>query len=283
MEQRTYQHFFNSPSKTTKDNLFFIESTGHYWCDKSFFEDSYYKQNYYLIYVLSGKGYIYRQKERVLVTPGQLLFVNLIEPYKYHSHKKDPWEFLWVLFGGKNTDWYFQSISEKNPFIHNVKEGSLIPELMENVFNLFNMKNPFTEVKSSKLITDLLTELYIESKSQPGINIDRELIFPDPVNIVINYIEQNYFRKIPLIELSSITFLSQYYLLRLFKKFTGYTPGEYINNYRLDYSKKLLLEPELTIEQIALNVGFYTHSYFSKMFKRSTGITPEQFRKQYMK
>lgn len=58
MEQRTYKHFFYSASKTARDTLFYIESAGHYWCDKSFYEDSYYKQNYYLIYVLSGKGYI---------------------------------------------------------------------------------------------------------------------------------------------------------------------------------------------------------------------------------
>jgi AraC-like DNA-binding protein len=282
MKQRTYNHFFNSPSKLTRDNLFYIESIGHYWCDKSFFEDSYYRQNYYLIYIISGKGYIYSQKERVLVTSGQLLFINLNEPYKFYSHKKDPWEILWILFGGCNTDWFYQSISNKSPIIHNIKSTSIIPELLEAIFDLFDKKDIFVDVKSSRLLTDILTEFYIESKSQYNSSRNMDLIYPNPVATIISYVEQNYFRKISLNELSSITFLSQYYLLRLFKKHTGNTPGEYINNYRLNLGKKLLLEPELNIEQIALSVGFYTHSYFSKMFKKSTGVTPEQFRKQYL-
>lgn len=281
MKQRTYLHHFHSPGKIARDALFYIESVGHYQCDKSFFEDSYYKQNYYIIYVLSGKGYIYCQNENVTVTPGQLAFINLSEPYKYHPHKKDPWEIIWIYFGGKDADWYYQMITGKSKLIFTLPDNTVIPGYLNDIFNLYSQNDPFIEIKTSNIITNLLTELYIESMK--GNNAAKNLNFeyPNPVKSVIDFIEQNYFRKISLEELSSITFLSPYYLLRLFKKYTGYTPGEYINKYRLDFSKKLLLEKELTIEQIALNLGFNTHSYFSKIFKKSSGLTPEQFRRNY--
>lgn len=283
MKQRTYLHHFYSPSKLTRDSLFYIESVGHYRCDKSFFEDSYYKQNYYLIYVASGKGYVCSQEEKNLVGPGQLAFLNLKEPYKYHPHKKDPWEILWIYFGGKDAAWYYQLITEKNRTLFSLPEASKIPEWLVDIYRLYEQKDPFIDIKTSCIITNILTELYIESmKGNKGIKTP-DFEYPDPVKAVIGFIEQNYFRRITLAELSAVTFLSPYYLLRLFKKYTGFTPIEYLNNYRIDFSKKLLPEPELTIEQISLNLGFNTHSYFSKMFKKSTGITPEQFRKNYMR
>lgn len=48
---------------------------------------------------------------------------------------------------------------------------------------------------------------------------------------VIDYTETNYFRKNTLNDLTAITFLSPYYLLRLFKRSTGYTPVEYANKF----------------------------------------------------
>ena len=114
-----------------------------------------------------------------------------------------------------------------------------------------------------------------------GLKKDKAYEFPDPVKAVMDYVEQNYFRKITLAELAAITYLNPFYLLKLFKKHTGYTPGEYIIKFRIDYSKQLLTKPEMTIEQIALFLGFNTHSYFSKIFHKSTGLTPVQFRKIY--
>lgn len=281
MNQRTYLHYFHSPGKIARDALFYIESVGQYQCDKSFFEDSYYKQNYYLIYVLSGKGYVSTQNEKVAVIPGQLVFMDLSRPYKYYPQKKDPWEILWIYFGGKDADWYYQMITGRNKLIFNLADNSGIPGMLKDIYNLYPQKDPFVEIKTSNIITNILTELYIESMKENNSTTNSNFEYPNPVKTVIDFVEQNYFRKITLEELSSTTFLSPFYLLRLFKKYTGYTPGEFINKYRLDFSKKLLLEPELTIEQIALNLGFNTHSYFSKLFKKSSGLTPEQFRKNY--
>lgn len=281
MKQRTYLHNFYSPSKTAKDSMFYIESAGHYWCDKSFFEDSYYKQNYYMIYVVSGKGYVYNHDEPILVTPGQLAFINLSEPYKLHSHKKEPWEFLWMIFGGKDADWFYTLITGRNKQIFTLPAAADIPGYLLEINRLYENKDAFVEMRTHGLVTNILTSLYVESKKEMNIKQDREFELPNPVKTVMSYVEQNYFRKIALDELAAATFLNPYYLLKLFKKYTGYTPGEYINKFRIDYSKQLLLKPEMTVEQIALFLGFNTHSYFSKIFKKATGLTPQQFRKIY--
>jgi hypothetical protein len=135
MKPRTYRHFFYSPSNTAKENLFYIESVGHYWCDNSFFENSYYKKNYYIIYVVSGRGYyVQNAHEKMLIRPGQLLFMDLSLPYKYYSCKQNPWEFLWIYFGGKNTDWYYNAITGRNKSVFNLNRDSKIPELITDIY-----------------------------------------------------------------------------------------------------------------------------------------------------
>lgn len=281
--QRTYNHFFNSPSKVSRENLFYIESVGHYWCDNSFFEDSYYSKNYYIIYVVSGNGYVCTENNKYLVGDNQAVFLDLSKPYKYYSYKKNPWEFLWILFDGKDSEWYYKTICNKNQSVFSLDTHSLIPEYLKKIYDCCEKKDPFAEIRTSNYIDCILTELYIESIKGTGSKTTEEIGYPNTVKIVMDFIEQNYFRKITLEELSAITYLSPYHLLRQYKKYTGYTPLEYTNKHRLDLSKKLLLEPELTLEQIALSVGFCSHSYFGKIFKTNTGLTPEKFRELYVK
>ena len=283
MKQRTYLHYFNSPSKIAKESLLYVESTGHYQCDKSFYEDSYYKKNYYIIYVVSGLGYIQSNGEKVTAGPGHLMFLNLHEPYKYYSDKKDPWELLWILFGGKDADWYYNTITGCNKNVINLTENITIQKQMKDIYELYGTKDPFIEFKTHSLLTSLLIELYTECMKNTGVKNDGAYEFPNPVKAVMDHVEQNYFRKITLEELATITYLNPFYLLKLFKKHTGFTPGEYITRFKIDYSKQLLTKPEMTIEQIALFLGFNTHSYFSKIFHKSTGLTPVQFRKIYLR
>lgn len=185
------------------------------------------------------------------------------------------------MFGGKDADWFFNSATQHSRLLFNPREDSEIPMLMDSIFTLYGQKDLFMEFKAHRLMTELLVELCMVGAKTSGADNNRQYVYPDPVNIVIKHVEQNYFRKIALKELAALTFLNEYYLLKLFKKHTGYTPGEYINKFRLDYSKQLLVKPEMTIEQIALFLGFNTHSYFSKLFKRNTGLAPTQFRMMY--
>ena len=128
----------------------------------------------------------------------------------------------------------------------------------------------------------LFADLYTLSRSSRSKYIEPHS-YPNSFKQVKDYIEVNYFRKLTLQELAEIAFVSPYHLLREFKKYTGFTPLDYTNNYRLSLAKHMLAASDLTIEQIALNTGFCSHSYFSKCFKDDVGITPDRFRVQNKK
>lgn len=67
----------------------------------------------------------------------------------------------------------------------------------------------------------------------------------------------------------------------MFKSSTGKTINNYVNNLRIEASKKMLLETNLHISQIADNCGFNDSKYFCKVFGKYVNLTPTEFRKKY--
>jgi AraC-like DNA-binding protein len=63
------------------------------------------------------------------------------------------------------------------------------------------------------------------------------------------------------------------------KNFTGFTPINYLINIRVSEAIKLLKRKEVSITEIALDMGFYSSQHFSTTFKKLTGYTPGEFRK----
>ena len=80
-------------------------------------------------------------------------------------------------------------------------------------------------------------------------------------------------------QLARKIFFSYSQLNRKLKNITGKSVGDFIEDYRFSKAKQLLKNPELTITDIALEVGFPSLEYFSKRFKEKFGKPPSELRK----
>lgn len=98
----------------------------------------------------------------------------------------------------------------------------------------------------------------------------------------VDYIRANYMKDINMQQLADVAHLSISALERRFKKYLLKTPKQFINEFRLEKARKLLLESHLSIAVVASEVGFSDHSYFSKKFKSLFGQLPKEFRETYL-
>jgi len=94
-----------------------------------------------------------------------------------------------------------------------------------------------------------------------------------------NYINNNYDRKLNLNLLSHTRFVSKYHLLRLFAKYYGQTPQQYLTGIRIERSKEYLRKG-ISITETCIAIGFESPSSFSTLFKSKTGLTPTEFQKR---
>ncbi len=98
---------------------------------------------------------------------------------------------------------------------------------------------------------------------------------------MLNYIHEHYASQIMIPDIANAICSSTGECFRCFKQFTGQTPVDYIQNYRLKQAEKLLINNKYSITEIGYQCGFYSSSYFSKLFKERFGMTPREYRKTY--
>ena len=98
------------------------------------------------------------------------------------------------------------------------------------------------------------------------------------VRLAIDYIRQQLPESVTLAQTAAQIQTDKTYLSRLFRKETGMTFSAYINYLRVEQSRSLLVNPALSLLDIALAVGFNDQSYFNRVFKRVMGITPQAYR-----
>ena len=94
-----------------------------------------------------------------------------------------------------------------------------------------------------------------------------------------NYINNNFDKELNLELLSHIRFTSKFHLLRLFKRYYGITPKQYLTDKRIEKAKEYL-KTEMNITETCFAIGFESPSSFSTLFKSRTGLAPAEFQKR---
>ncbi|SFR03911.1 PocR ligand-binding domain-containing protein [Desulfoscipio geothermicus] len=96
---------------------------------------------------------------------------------------------------------------------------------------------------------------------------------------VVKYVEAEYSKNLTLDSLAQLFYYSPCYLSSIFKKELGVTFVDYLTQARVKEAKKLLLNTNKTVSQVAAEVGFNSETYFSRVFKKLVGMPPGEYRK----
>lgn len=94
------------------------------------------------------------------------------------------------------------------------------------------------------------------------------------------FMDENYRRKIEIDEVAELSHLSNAAFCRYFKKMTRLTFTEFLNHYRINQAKRLLLLDK-NVTESCFECGFESMSYFNRTFKKITGENPLSFKKRY--
>ena len=94
-----------------------------------------------------------------------------------------------------------------------------------------------------------------------------------------HYLDNNFDRELNLDLLSRVCFSSKFHLLRLFKRYYGQTPKQYLIDRRLEHAKALLSKGN-TVTETCFAIGFQCPASFSTLFKSKFRQTPAEFQKR---
>ncbi len=269
----TSNSYFYTPSVTTVNSLFFVKIAGEFFCSNDYYvsRQTGVLDTWLIIYVRKGCGYVETNGVRTKANENDIIFIDSSKPHRYYTNTS--WEILWIHFGGNSAAFFFKSINKNSgAVIHNGATDQVL-ENMYKIINNFKKHLHLHDVLISECINSLLTSLYIAAHG-----LDNALKGHDPVERSIKYIKSNYQNTISLNDIAVQVHLSPFYLSRIFKKQTNYSPHEYIIKVRIDKAKELLKKTPLTVAEISYATGFNNSSNFINKFRKLSGFTPKEFR-----
>lgn len=149
------------------------------------------------------------------------------------------------------------------------------PTLIQNIIK--NKQRTFCDkVESRGIVYQLIARFLKDAQPKIEVNDNR-------IQKIISHIRKNIYTLIDIDSLADISCLSKDHFIRLFKKETGTTPLQYINQKKIEKAQLILITDNMPVKNIAYLLAYEDHSYFNRLFKKVTGITPQQYRKIYKK
>lgn len=115
-----------------------------------------------------------------------------------------------------------------------------------------------------------------------GLSINDQSVIIEKINDVLQFLETHYMQHLNIEQVSDAAGMSRSYFHANFKKVTGVTFVEYLNDLRIKAALKLLHDKNSSIDTVAFRTGFTSVSHFYKIFKEMTGKTPVKYRKKYL-
>ena len=93
------------------------------------------------------------------------------------------------------------------------------------------------------------------------------------------FIDAQISNEITISDLASVAGLSQFHFIRAFKYTVGLPPYQYVLSERIHRAKGLLSQPDLSLADVALTVGFSDASQLNRVFRKFVGVTPTAYRR----
>ena len=178
--------------------------------------------------------------------------------------------------------------------IHSLQPYTLIsrreyPELnlrlsdyLNEISREYESKEPFAEACIySQMINFLVTfgrASFNASEKFPGITSSKQHEYIEKFMDVCNYITDHCTEDISVDDLADLAGFSKFHFARLFKQFSGMSCYEYMTQKRIAYAETLLIQPDLSITEVAMRSGFGSLSTFNRIFKTAKNCTPSEYK-----
>lgn len=176
---------------------------------------------------------------------------------------------------------------DNNKDIHTLSIENDIHYIIKDACNIFFILGPISTNFDNKQICykpftcfkyiEYVLCKIIENNLVYDINTGSYNIY---VRKAIYYIHKYYNEDISIDDLCENLNINKSYFCNLFKKSTNQTFSNFLNQFRVEKSKKLLADPSLSLLDVALEVGFTNQNYYTIVFKKMTNQTPSMYRKE---
>ena len=228
-----------------------------------------------LFFIVGGKGQFLIGDQLYPVDANNLVMINPDVTHTEVSLNAQPLEYIVLgiegieLAGSENTNGQFSILDHY--------ESAEISGCLRNILREMEQKNTGYEdvcqAYMEILVIRLMRSTSLAVPQEPPVaSANRQCA------AVRRYIDLHFKEPLTLEQLAEEGHMNKYYLSHAFKREYGVSPINYLISRRIEESKYLLAETDLSMSQVAQLLGFSSLSYFSQVFRRTQGISPKEYR-----
>ncbi len=234
-------------------------------------------ENDIFFWVLEGECFLSIDAQSYIVRPGQLAYLpkGKMRAYTHASERFSMYEMAFVAKANGEELMEILGLGEQN-FVVDIPNKEEMSALFENSHRKELFKNPLYDVGWCANIINIIRIYAEERQKQSGKD---SLLFKPVLEYMINTID----KPVKIEELAALVYMQPTYFIKRFRKNYGIPPMAYLNRMRMYKAMGLLAGTDISIEEIARNVGIFDTSYFSRIFKKHCNVTPSDYRQEFRK
>lgn len=228
-----------------------------------------------LFYIVGGDGQFRIEDRLYPVQANQMVIVNPNVIHTEVSYEAHPLEY--IVLGIEGLELSVSDTQESRFRLVDCRGGSDILTCLRHILK---------ETQGALPGYELICQAYMEILILRLMRVTRFSVAsgsPSASNqcaAIRHYIDTHYKETLTLDILARQAHLNKFYLAHAFKEEYGMSPIHYMITRRVEESRYLLRETDMSMSQIARILGFSSASYFSQSFRRAEGISPMEYRKQ---
>lgn len=231
--------------------------------------------NHIFICCFDGKGAIELEGQSYQLSRNQFCIIPAGVDHKYYADMATPWSIYWLHFNGSNSAAYIEYLV-KETFVMTLNTLQFA-QFIHQFNRCYTMLEKGYSKETMMILGHELALLFLKmySESEEVISPNRN---PGIVDQCIGHMLTNIYEKISLMDLTVATNMSRSHLIHLFKEQTGYTPIDYFIHLKIQKACHLIDTTNLSIKEIAYQIGYDDPQYFSRIFKSVMGSSPKFYR-----
>lgn len=259
-------------NRTIPDRPLVLYHCGYEQCMPSHSFGPAIRPHYLIHFIKHGQGTYYVNGAVHHLKAGEGFLIHPGVTTLYAADDKDPWEYCWIGFDGYDAAAVLQGcgLSQTSLILRDHSNGILWEDLM-TLINMFSERqgNEFTYLG---LLYRCFSHTYqpLEPSSEP--------VWESYLGKAMEYIHNNYSYDIKISDIAKLLSIDRTYLYKLFMADQEISPQQYLINYRIKISQRLLKETNLSMTEVAYSCGFRDASSFNKHFKKRLETTPLKYR-----
>ncbi len=167
--------------------------------------------------------------------------------------------------------------SEHNKELHGMLEPLLL-NMMSEYFSNSLLKEASAYSLLIQFFVVLGRKFMNKERQSPHKKGPIQHKYIDKLLEVCNYMNEHCTEEIQVEELAELAGFSKFHFMRLFKQFMGMSYYNYLNQHRIMHAEKLLIDPNISVMEVAMSSGFGSLPTFNRVFKSYKKCTPSEYK-----